>query len=343
MKTRFSILIGLIYVFSLSASAFEALPAQPPIPADNPITKDKVELGKMLYFDPRISKSGTISCNSCHNVMSGGDDGRAVSVGIEGKKGGRSAPTVWNSAFLSVQFWDGRAKTLEEQAVGPIANLVEMGATHSMAVERIASLAEYKERFKKVFGGENPVSIDNLAKAIAAYERTLVTRNSPFDRYIKGNKKALNADQIAGMEKFKSLGCVACHSGVNFAGPALPMGTGFFQKFPVFPGSPYDKKYKLTDDKGRFDVTKNAADKNMWRVPTLRNVAMTAPYFHNGKVKTLDEAVRVMAKTQLNKDINDEEAKPLVAFLSSLTGEFPTQTMPRLPVNVGQSAVAEEP
>lgn len=313
------------------AWATTPLPAQPPIPKDNPMSKDKIELGKQLFFDPRISSTGTISCNSCHNVMSGGVDNTAFSTGIEGKKGGRNAPTVWNSGFLSVQFWDGRAASLEEQAKGPMTNPVEMGMkNHDLVIERLKKIPGYVSQFKKVFKGENSLNIENTAKAIAAYERTLVTLNSPFDKYLKGNKKALSAQATAGWAKFQSTGCVSCHNGPNFAG-SLPQGTGFYMKFPTFLGSKYESQYALAKDLGRFEATKNDADKHMWRVPTLRNVALTAPYFHNGSVKTLEEAVRVMAKTQLNKDLTDGETQEIVAFLNSLTGEFPKQTAPRLP------------
>jgi len=312
--------------------AFDTLPATPKVPADNPMSAAKIELGKQLFFDPRLSVDGTISCNSCHNVMAGGTDNRDFSVGVKGQKGGRSAPTVWNAAFLSAQFWDGRAATLEDQAKGPILAGVEMGMpSEQAAVDRIKSIPGYVQSFKAVFGGNDPVTYDNIAKAIATYERTLITINSPFDRYNRGDKSAMSASAVMGMKKVKSLGCTSCHNGVNFAGPDLPIGQGFYQKFPTFPGSEYDKKYKLTEDTGRYEVTKDSADKHMWRVPTWRNVALTAPYFHNGSVKTLDEAVRVMAKTQLNKEVSDADVKDIVAFLNSLTGTFPTQTMPRLP------------
>ena len=174
-----------------------------------------------------------------------------------------------------------------------------------------------------------------MGKAIAAYERTLITPNGPFDLYLKGNKKAISAAAIRGMNLVQSVGCTSCHQGVNFAGPALPEGVGFYQKFPTFPGSKYDKQYHLTDDKGRFEVTKAESDKNMWRVPTWRNVALTAPYFHNGSVKTLPEAVRVMAKVQLNKELKDDEVSDIVSFLETLTGKFPEQTLPRLPEVLG--------
>lgn len=333
---------ALLLLTQTYAYALEALPKTAPIPADNPQTAAKIELGQQLYFDPRLSKTGTVSCNSCHNVMLGGEDNRANSFGIHGLKGGRSAPTVWNAAFLSVQFWDGRAATLEDQAKGPITNPVEMGmSNHDVAVQRIQKIPGYQKSFEKVFGSPNAINIDNIAKAIASYERTLITPNSPFDRYMRGNKKAISAEAIKGMELVNTVGCTACHSGPNFAGPQLPVGTGFFMKFPTFPGSEYDKKYKLTDDTGRHTVTQKPEDKNMWRVPTWRNIALTAPYFHNGSVQSLDEAVRVMAKTQLNKELKPEEVTAIVAFLKSLTGEFPKQKMVQLPPTEGTTLIED--
>jgi cytochrome c peroxidase len=330
--------LALLAIPSISY-ALEPLPKTPPIPADNPMSAAKIELGKELYFDPRLSKTGTISCNSCHNVMLGGDDNRATSMGHNGKLGGRSAPTVWNSAFHSVQFWDGRAASLEEQAKGPVTNPIEMGMdSHEIALKRLLSIPGYQKEFKAVFGDEK-ITIDHVAKAIAAYERTLLTPNSPFDRYMKGNKKALNASAQRGMQLVQTVGCTTCHMGPLFAGPTLPQGQGFYQKFPMIPGSDYESKYELTQDLGRFEATKKPEDKNFWRVPTWRNVALTAPYFHNGKVKTLDEAVRVMAKTQLNKTLTDAEVTDIVEFLNSLTGEFPKQVMPRLPETRNQSVI----
>ena len=346
MKTLRRNVFGLVLCSGLGMSqafAFEALPNKAPEPSDNPTTKDKIELGKQLFFDPRLSIDGTVSCNSCHNVMSSGTDNRPTSAGIDGQRGGRNAPTVWNAAFLTAQFWDGRAATLEDQAKGPPLNPIEMGMPNAQAVEdRLNAIPGYVEQFKTAFGGDKPVSYDNMAKAIAAYERTLITPDSAFDRFIKGDKAALSEQQAKGMKLFETLGCNACHSGSNFAGPTnLPMGEGFYQKFPVFPSS-YDEKYQFSASLGRYDVTKNDADKNMWRVQTLRNVALTAPYFHNGKVATLDEAVRVMARSQLDKELSDAEAADLVAFLNSLTGQFPVQTMPRLPDTAGSSLVGTQ-
>ena len=331
-----------LMTIGLTAHAFEALPAKVPVPADNPMSAAKIELGKQLFFDPRLSSDGTVSCNSCHNVMSGGTDGKDVSMGIGAQPGGRNSPTVWNAAFHSVQFWDGRAPTLEEQAKGPILNPIEMGMpSAASAVDRVKSIPGYVSQFEAIFGGIEPVNYDSIAKAIAAYERILITPNSPFDRYIKGDKKALTKQQQHGMKLVEEVGCTACHTGPNFAGPAMPVGQGFFQKFPTFTDNEYVEKYKLAEDPGRFEATKDEADKNMWRVPTWRNVALTAPYFHNGSVKTLEEAVRVMAKTQLNKDLTDEQAGDIVAFLNSLTGEFPKQTLPRLPETPNRTLVVK--
>ena len=309
------------------------LPNAVPVPADNPITPAKVELGKMLYFDPRLSADGTISCNSCHNVMADGGDGRPVGVGVRGQRGGRGSPTVWNSAYMTVQFWDGRAASLEDQAKGPLTNPIEMGMpSHDEVIKRVNQISGYVSAFKKAFPKDKEaVTIDNLARAIATYERTLVTPNSPFDKYKKGNKKALTVQQVRGMKLVEEIGCTSCHTGENFAGEGFKMGQGHYQPFPQIPGSKFDKMYDLLSDKGRYEVTKKDEDKNHWRVPTWRNVALTAPYFHNGKVQTLDEAVRVMGMTQLGMELNNDQVADIVSFLNSLTGEFPKQTMPRLP------------
>lgn len=301
--------------------------------ATNKISQE--ELGKILYFDPRLSSDGSISCNSCHNVMGAGEDNRAFSMGVKGQLGGRSSPSVFNATFLSVQFWDGRAKDLEEQAKGPMINPVEMGnKDHKQVVARLAKIPGYVAMFDSVYGKKS-LNIDNIAKAIAAYEKTLTTLNSPFDEFKKGNKRALSALAQKGYNTFQTVGCVTCHSGDHFSGPALPVGQGFYMKFPTFEGTRFDKKYQFSKDLGRFEVTKKEEDKHMFRVPSLRNVAHTAPYFHNGAVKTLEEAVRVMGQVQLNKDLTSDEVKSLVAFLESLSGTIPPQTMPVLPPTEG--------
>ena len=329
--------VAVLAVFGGTASAaWQALPDEAPAPADNPITAEKVELGKMLFFDPRFSATGTVSCFSCHNVMEGGDDHRSVSIGVHGQAGGRNAPTVWNSAFLSSQFWDGRAATLEEQAVGPVTNPIEMGmGSLDDALGRLQAIPGYKQYFDSAFGAGDNVTMENAAKAIASYERTLITPDSPYDRYVNGDKDALSPQEIRGMNAFEEVGCVSCHSGAAFNGPAMPSGKGFFVKFPTFEGSKNIDKFDLLADEGRFEATGNEADKHVWRVPTLRNLMYTAPYFHNGAIKSLDEAVVVMAETQLNKQVAAEQVADIVSFLESLTGEFPVQTMPRLPPTPG--------
>jgi cytochrome c peroxidase len=322
-------------------AAWEALPDVAPAPENNPTTDAKVILGKMLYMDPRVSSTGTVSCNTCHNIMEGGDDSRPVSMGVDGKKGGRSAPTVWNAAFHSVQFWDGRVNLLEDQAIGPITNPVEMGEPdYDHTVAKIKEIPGYRPYFEKAFG-RNSVNINNLAKAIAAFERTLITPNSAYDKYVKGDKAAMTAQQIRGMNTFAATGCNSCHSGAAFNGPKMPFGEGFYAKFPTFSDNAYSKKYNLSADKGRESATGKAADAHMFRVPTLRNITDTAPYFHNGSVNGLSEAVRLMAKTQLNKDLPGNEVKDIVAFLSALTGPYPEITMPRLPATSGHSVVVK--
>ena len=314
---------------SMSVLAAEALPGKAPAPADNPTTAEKVALGQMLYHDPRLSSSGTVSCASCHNTMLGGEDNRGGSVGVGGQVGGRSAPTVWNAAFNKVQFWDGRAASLEEQAAGPVTNPIEMGMkSWDDVVNRLKSIEGYQEAFTKAFGKDS-ISKDTATKAIAAYERTLITPNSPYDRYVKGDKSAMTAQQVRGMNKAVELGCTGCHSGPAFNGP------GMFQKFPVVDNGYFEAQYGFKDDKGRAEVTGKKEDEHLWKVPTLRNIALTAPYFHNGKVKTLDKAVWLMAKLQLNKDLSDEEVADIMAFLNALTGEFPKQKMPVLPATPG--------
>lgn len=327
-----SLVTALALMGSISvASAWEALPTQAPEPSDNPSTAEKIELGKMLYHDPRLSSTGTVSCASCHNTTLGGEDNRPNSMGVNGQTGGRSAPTVWNAAFNKVQFWDGRAATLEAQAAGPVTNPIEMGMkSWDDVVVRLKGIPGYQAAFETVYGKDS-ISKDNATKAIAAYERTLITPNSPYDKYVGGDKSALSAQQVRGMEKVAELGCTSCHSGAAFN------GAGTFQKFPTTVDGYLEAKYHFTKDKGVAEVSKKAEDEHFFKVPTLRNVAVTAPYFHNGSVATLDEAVKVMAKVQLNKDLSKDETADIVAFLNGLTGEFPKQHMPKLPETAGKT------
>ncbi len=302
-------------------------------------TKQKIELGKKLYFDPRLSATGTVSCNSCHNLMEGGDDGRATSMGVDGLTGPRNAPTVWNSAFQASQFWDGRSATLEEQAMGPMVADVEMGMHgHDQVTKRIKNIPGYVSEFRAAFGKDDEVTINNTVDAIAAFERTLITPNSAMDRYLAGDKRAMNEAQIRGMRLFESTGCTECHSG-----PALngwrPGSDAEFVQFPRFEDSSYVKQYDLAADLGRSKASNEDSDDHHFKTPTLRNITLTAPYFHNGRVSTLSEAVRVMASTQLDIELSSAEVADLTAFMAALEGEFPNLTFPRLPSRSGESVL----
>jgi len=279
------------------------------------------ELGYHLYFETRFSGDDSISCNTCHDILNQGNGAQdtAVSEGINKQKGGRNSPTVWNAKFLSVQFWDGRAKDLAEQAKGPITNPIEMGMeSHDLAINKIKKDENYIKLFKEAFpGAAQPINIDNTALAIAAFEETLTTLDTPYD------KGSMSKEAAKGFEVFKEVGCTSCHSGAHFAGPKLPIGTGFYMKFPTFPNEEFEKKYQFSKDKGRFEVTGKESDKNMWRVPTLRNVAITGPYFHNGSVGDLKTAIKVMGKTQLAQDLKSEQIESIEAFLNTLTGKRP--------------------
>lgn len=280
--------------------------------------KGLVELGKKLYFDPRLSKSGFISCNSCHNLSMGGTDNLKTSIGHNWQKGPINAPTVLNSSMNVAQFWDGRAKDLKAQAGGPIANPGEMAFTHELAVEVLQSIPGYVAEFKAVFGTDK-VDIDEVTKAIAAFEETLVTPDSRFDRWLKGNRKALTKDEVEGYALFKESGCVACHNG-----PAV--GGNSFQKMGVV------EAYKASSPaEGRVAVTKDEADRFNFKVPTLRNVELTYPYFHDGEAATLTKAVDTMGRIQLGRSFTTEENAKIVAFLKTLTGKQPSFKMPILP------------
>ncbi|MEI6846778.1 MAG: cytochrome-c peroxidase [Chlorobiaceae bacterium] len=278
----------------------------------------KVELGKKLFFDPRLSKSGFISCNSCHNLSMGGSDNLKSSIGHKWHKGPINAPTVLNSSLNFVQFWDGRAKDLKEQAGGPMQNQGEMSFTHELIVAELKSIPGYMEEFKKVFGTDQ-IDISHVTEAIAAFEETLVTPNSRFDKWLKGDNNAITKNEQEGYELFKSSGCTNCHNG-----PAL--GGNSYQKMGVV--EPYKTKNRET---GRFAVTKDNADRLTFKVPTLRNVELTYPYFHDGEASTLTNAVTVMGKIQLGKAFTDEENAKIVAFLKTLTGDQPSFVLPKLP------------
>ncbi|MBS1158573.1 MAG: Cytochrome-c peroxidase [Proteobacteria bacterium] len=277
-----------------------------------------VELGKKLFFDPRLSKSGFISCNSCHNLSMGGTDNLKTSIGHQWNQGPINAPTVLNSSLSLAQFWDGRAKDLQAQAGGPIDNPGEMGSTHGLAVAVLQSMPAYVADFRKSFG-QDKINIEQVTKAIAAFEETLVTPNSRFDLWLKGDQKALSGKELAGYKLFKDSGCVACHNG-----PAV--GGNSYQKMGVV--APYQAS---SPAEGRFAVTRKEADRFNFKVPTLRNVELTYPYFHDGAVNTLREAVDTMGRIQLGKKFTSEENASIVAFLKTLTGDQPDFKLPALP------------
>ncbi len=302
---------------------FKPIPSKAPVLKDNPFTPAKLNLGKMLYFEPRLSASFLISCNSCHNVGLGGVDLQETSVGHGWQKGPRNAPTVLNSVFNIAQFWDGRAKDLEEQAKGPLQASVEMNNSPTRVVATLKSIPEYVALFKKAFPeAKDPVTFDNVAKAIELFEATLVTPGSPFDRYLEGNSKALNISERQGLELFMSKGCSSCHNGVNIGGEGY---------FPFGVREAPNAEIRPTGDVGRFKVTGTASDQYVFKAPTLRNIVLTPPYFHSGKVWNLRDAVQVMGSTQLGSRLSSEEADRIVAFLGSLTGKQPKVEVPILP------------
>lgn len=293
------------------------VPIQPIKPA---VITDQamVDLGAKLFFDPRLSKSGFISCNSCHNLSLGGNDNLTTSIGDKWQQGPINAPTVLNSSMNVAQFWDGRAKNLKEQAGGPIANPKEMAFTHELAVEVIASIPQYVAEFERVFHSR-AVTIDGITTAIAAFEDTLVTPNARFDKWLQGDKTALTAAEQRGYTLFGNSGCGMCHNGPGVGGRA-------FRKMGVV--EPY-----RTDNpaEGRVAVTGRDADRFNFKVPTLRNVELTYPYFHDGAAATLPEAVNVMGRVQLGKQFSEADNADIVAFLKSLTGDQPAITLPLLP------------
>jgi cytochrome c peroxidase len=303
------------------------LPALP-VPDDNPMTDDKIELGKLLYFDKRLSKDGTIACATCHDPTKGWAEHTPTSTGIGGEVGGANSPTVINAAYATAQFWDGRAASLEEQALGPIENPIEMGHKLEDLVPQLNEISGYKERFQKVFGTD--VTSDGIAKAIAAFERTVLSGNSPYDKYKAGDEDALTEAQKAGMGLFDDLGCSSCH--------APPM----FSNYKYYNAGVGQSKE--TPDEGRKAVTGDDKDMGKFRVPSLREVANTAPYFHDGSCDTLEKAVAMMAGGGIDnanlsallkgigsKEVSAEDQASIVEFLKALSGEYPIVEPPELP------------
>lgn len=298
------------------------------VPDDNPITPEKVELGKMLYFDKRVSKDGTVSCATCHDPKACWAEHEPTSTGIKSQVGGRNSPSVLNAAFAKSQFWDGRAATLEDQATGPVENPIEMGHSMTALCEQLQAIPEYRERFQKVFG--TGVTKEGFAKAIAAFERTIVAGGSAYDRFQAGDASALTESQKRGLKTYEEVGCNNCHSG--------PMFTKYqFRNAGVGIDKP-------KPDLGRFEVTKRPVDKGAFRVPSLRFVADTAPYFHDGSAKTLEDAVALMAAggkanpnlsesfdDVINAKVTAAQRADLVEFLKSLSGQIPACDPPKLP------------
>lgn len=313
---------GLVAVVAATVFCVNGLAAAPeafePIAPARNVDLAQVELGKKLYFDPRLSKSGFISCNSCHNLSMGGTDNLPTSIGHNWQQGPINSPTVLNSSLNLAQFWDGRAADLKEQAGGPIANPKEMALSHILAIDVLKTIPGYVSEFKLVFASDE-ITIDQVTEAIAEFEKTLVTPNSRFDQWLLGHGDALRDEELAGYELFKSSGCASCHNGAA-------LGGNTFQRMGLV------KPYKTDNPaEGRFAVTGKEADRFSFKVPTLRNVELTYPYFHDGAAATLTEAVDVMGRLQLGRTFDAQENAQIVAFLKTLTGEQPAFALPLLP------------
>jgi len=306
MKRVVGFIIGIV---CLSSTLFSA-PIKP-IPTEIKVDSKKVQLGKKLFFDPILSRDGTISCATCHDLQNGGDDGLKFSFGIRGQEGNINSPTVYNAVFNFRQFWDGRAKDLKEQVFGPIENPVEMGHSIELTVKVLKKNRTYSKVFNKIYS--DGITQQNVADAIAEFEKTLITPNSPFDKYLKGDKEAISEKAKKGYFLFESKGCILCHHGVN-------VGGNFYNKFGIY-------KDANSTNLGRYNITKREEDKYVFKVPSLRNIAETSPYMHDGRIDTLHGAVELMTKHQLGRYMESGEIDAIVAFLESLTGEIPEIVM----------------
>jgi cytochrome c peroxidase len=318
---------GMVTVEGYTVPDIGPLPTAVPVPSTNLNYESKIKLGEQLYFDGRLSKNNQVSCAFCHTPGVGFADPRQTSIGVGGKRGGRQAPTVYNTAFNPVQFWDGRAGSLEEQAIGPIANPVEMAETHENVVKKLSKLKGYRDQFQLVFG--TGVNIQGIAEAIAAYERTILSTNSPFDKYVQGDEKAMSPEAIRGMALFKGKArCMLCHNGPNFT-------DNQFHNLGVPQVGP------MKEDLGRFYVTRRTEDIGAFKTPTLRSIIETSPYMHDGAFQTLEEVIDFLNKggeanshlSPLMKplNLNETEKGDLLAFLQALTGEEIPFEFPELP------------
>lgn len=313
----------------IPAGLFAVIPVELPDLPGNPITPEKIELGRLLYFEPRLSASWLISCNTCHNVGLAGVDLMETSVGHGWQRGPRNAPTVFNAVYNIAQFWDGRAEDLKEQAKGPVQASVEMNNQPDRVVATLKSIPEYVALFSAAFPGEaDPVTFDNMAAAIEAFEATLRTPGARFDRYLSGEASAMTAGEVEGVQAFVRKGCAACHSGINLGGQGyFPFGMVQRPGADILPPG----------DMGRYQVTNTEADQYVFRSPSLRNVALTPPYFHSGKVWELADAVALMSTAQLGAELTADEMEAIVAFLRTLTGEQPLVEHPILPPHTSET------
>lgn len=333
MRSSLLLLVGglLLNVSQASASdlreranaIFKPIPEKVTEVRGKSVNQDQAMLGHKLWFDPRLSRSHVISCNTCHNLSLGGGDNVTTSIGHGWQKGPRNSPTVLNAVFNAAQFWDGRAEDLQAQAKGPVQAGVEMNNTPARVEATLNSIPQYVEEFRKAFPNDkNPVSFDNMAYALEAFEVTLTTPNSPFDRFLGGDGKALDDKQKQGLALFMDAGCSSCHNGVNLGGQGyFPFGVIKKPGAEILPAG----------DKGRFAVTNTASDEYVFRAAPLRNVALTPPYFHSGEVWDLEQAVAIMGDSQLGRQLKDDEVAAITAFLQSLTGDQPKVAYPVLP------------
>lgn len=311
-KKHVVLLIGMM-TFPVFTSAFGMLDSGLAPLVRPELDMQKVELGRLLFHEKRLSADNSISCAHCHALDAGGVDGTVHSFGVNGAEGGINAPTVYNSGFNLAQFWDGRAATLEDQIDGPVHNPVEMASSWPEILSKLRQDSRYQETFGQLY--DDGLTADNIKNAIATFERSLVTVNSPFDRYLSGDAQAISAEARRGYELFRDYGCISCHQGAN-------VGGNMFQIFGVFGDRIHDRGNEQAVDAGRFNVTGDPSDRYKFKVPSLRVVTLTAPYFHDGSVAQLDDAIRIMGRYQLGRDIPDEDIHDLIAFLESLVGEL---------------------
>lgn len=284
-----------------------------PIPTHIPVNLEKAALGKRLFHDPQLSSNGSVSCASCHNLTQGGTDRRPKSIGMDNQMGETNAPTVFNTGLQYKQFWDGRAETLEEQMDGPIHSNVEMASSWPQVIDTLKQSSDYRQSFKSLY--PEGMTESTIKDAIATFQRSLYTPNSRFDQYLRGDQKVLTAKEKAGYQKFKDLGCVSCHQGVL-------LGGNMFQKFGVFGNYFQDRGNETEADLGRYNVTQNEEDRYAFKVPSLRNITLTPPYFHDGSVETLDEAVKIMIKYQLGREASSKDTDLILQFLNTLNGNI---------------------